>query len=360
MKNVLRLFFSVVVGLHLVANAYSSSLDEQLVTAIQSGDLDQLVALLDPDVDIDKSIDKEGTLLQISSKAGQLAIAQHLVAQNASVNAVNDQEKRSPLQIAVELQDVALVNFLISNYANPNSMDKRGRTPLFQAIKADSSELRQLLIANGADVNIRDGKGWTPYLFAIVNRNKSALNELTANGAIIDQSTAKTLAEKGFCGQCHSDKGPGITRAKHAPHLASQYAEYTAKQLDDYRIGNRENSRMTDQVKYLGDELIQELALYYEKLPRAESQSQADQDTLDRGKTLFLESCSTCHGVDGVATMNTLTPALSALNALYTSNQLTDFRNGTRANDPGQEMRQVTKNLTDEQISDLAEYIQSL
>ena len=148
-------------------------------------------------------------LLQIASKAGQLVIAKHLVAKNASVNAVNDQEKRSPLHIAVELKNVALVSFLMSNDANPSSFDKRGRTPLFQAIKLDSSELRQLLIDNGADVNISDGKGWTPYLFAIVNRNKSALDELAANGAVIDQSTAKMFAEKGFCGQCHSDKGPG-------------------------------------------------------------------------------------------------------------------------------------------------------
>ena len=102
MKLLSRKLITAVFLLHLGANAYSKTLQEQGVQAIEAGDLDQLTSLMNTGLNVDRPIDKKGTLLQISIFEEQVGIAHYLITQEADVNAMNEQEHRSPLHIATE------------------------------------------------------------------------------------------------------------------------------------------------------------------------------------------------------------------------------------------------------------------
>jgi cytochrome c553 len=66
--------------------------------------------------------------------------------------------------------------------------------------------------------------------------------------------------------------------------------------------------------------------------------------------------CKTCHGIDGIAKIP-IAPNLAGESQIYLEKQLKAFRSGKRENEM---MSVVTKNLTDQQISDLAAWYESI
>lgn len=66
--------------------------------------------------------------------------------------------------------------------------------------------------------------------------------------------------------------------------------------------------------------------------------------------------CKTCHGLDGIAKIP-IAPNLAGESQIYIEKQLKAFRSGKRENEM---MSVVAKNLTDQQISDLAAWYESI
>lgn len=66
--------------------------------------------------------------------------------------------------------------------------------------------------------------------------------------------------------------------------------------------------------------------------------------------------CQTCHGIDGIARIP-LAPHLAGESEIYLQTQLKAFRSGKREDEM---MKVVAKNLTDEQIADLAAWYASI
>jgi len=66
--------------------------------------------------------------------------------------------------------------------------------------------------------------------------------------------------------------------------------------------------------------------------------------------------CRTCHGPNGIATLPDA-PNLAGQNPVYVERALKEYRSGTRRN---QVMSVAAKNLTDEDIRDLATYYASI
>ncbi|PXX93600.1 cytochrome C554 [Marinobacter vulgaris] len=75
----------------------------------------------------------------------------------------------------------------------------------------------------------------------------------------------------------------------------------------------------------------------------------------EEGRKLAAQ-CKTCHGLDGIAKIP-VAPHLAGESQIYIEKQLKAFRSGKRENDM---MSVVAKNLTDQQISDLAAWYQSI
>lgn len=76
------------------------------------------------------------------------------------------------------------------------------------------------------------------------------------------------------------------------------------------------------------------------------------------GKTIALQVCSNCHGVNGVSTSPTF-PKLAGQQKEYLVDQLTDFKSHTRADPNAQRFMWGFTHLTDMQIDELATYFSS-
>ncbi len=69
---------------------------------------------------------------------------------------------KTPLQQAIEIGDLTLVQWLLSHGANIDGGDANGTTPLATAVREGQIRLAQLLIEAGASPHLRDLHGQTP------------------------------------------------------------------------------------------------------------------------------------------------------------------------------------------------------
>src|SRR5215469_11426347 len=76
------------------------------------------------------------------------------------------------------------------------------------------------------------------------------------------------------------------------------------------------------------------------------------------GKTIALQVCSNCHGVNGVSEAPTF-PKLAGQRKEYLVDQLTDFKSHARSDPNAQRFMWGFTNLTDKQIDELATYFSS-
>lgn len=164
------------------------------------------------------------------------------------------------------------------------------------------------------------------------------------------------------CAYCH--ELDGNSRTERLPRLAGQRAEYLAKQLRDFRGGQRPSS-MQATAELLSDGDIAEAAGHFSKQPvrvapadgpRSDS-ALAVRLHQEGDKTRQLRACAGCHGRDGEG--RGATPRLAGQHAAYLETQLAELRRGKRANDDGV-MHAVAANLTGAEAKALASYFASL
>lgn len=165
-----------------------------------------------------------------------------------------------------------------------------------------------------------------------------------------------TLAQR--CAICH---GPtGISRAD-SPNLAGQYASVIYKELVDFRSGARVNAVMTPFATNLSDRDIDDLAAYYAYLPRLPAFHPVEQ--LPKPRVVIygapvrgVAPCGSCHGsLDN----KTGSPWLEGQSEAYLKAQLRAFAAGQRNNDISQQMRNIARAMTSEEIDQAAAYYAS-
>ncbi|MEM7636047.1 MAG: cytochrome c [Pseudomonadota bacterium] len=74
------------------------------------------------------------------------------------------------------------------------------------------------------------------------------------------------------------------------------------------------------------------------------------------GRSIAKKKCQICHGIDGIAKIP-IAPHLAGESQIYLETQLKAFRSGKRKNEM---MSVVSKSLTDEEITNLAEWYNSI
>jgi cytochrome c553 len=165
-----------------------------------------------------------------------------------------------------------------------------------------------------------------------------------------------TLAQQ--CAICH---GPtGVSRAD-SPNLAGQYPAVIYKELKDFQAGARVNAIMTPFALHLSDQDMIDLASYYAYLPRLPAYHPASAVPLPRivinGAPLRnIAPCGSCHGaLDNKAG----SPWLEGQSAVYIKSQLQAFASGERRNDISEQMRNVARRMTPEEIEEAAQYYAS-
>ena len=157
--------------------------------AVSSGDINQVYALISPELAIDAKDASDMTAIQLPIRDDNPDIVKLLINSGADVNIGSTRLKFTPLQIAARKGDAELVNLLIDSGAVVNLPNHEGTSALHYAARSGKNETVELLIANGAEVNIKDSEDFTPLHNAAWNGHLETVELLVSNGADFNLAT---------------------------------------------------------------------------------------------------------------------------------------------------------------------------
>jgi cytochrome c553 len=165
-----------------------------------------------------------------------------------------------------------------------------------------------------------------------------------------------TLAQR--CAICH---GPQGVSDANSPNLAGQFAAVTYKELNDFKTGARVNVVMSPFAATMSNQDMLDVAAYYAYLPRVPSSNldpriAAPQIVTTGAPMRNIAPCGSCHGdIDNKAG----SPWLGGQSTVYIKAQLQAFASGTRRNDISQQMRNIARQMTAEEIDQVARYYEA-
>lgn len=177
------------------------------------------------------------------------------------------------------------------------------------------------------------------------------------------------------CKTCHGEKGLGDD-AMGTPRLAGQGFNFLVKQLEDFASDKRKDTTMfimNTNAKGLSPEDRRNVAAFVASLegPNKGSDLAAVKELGSvpvgvryLGKSIVqygapdrkIPACRSCHGYNGRGAFPVY-PRLANQKYVYLVNQLKKWRDGSRANDPMEQMQNVAKHLSDEDIYNVATFM---
>jgi cytochrome c553 len=178
--------------------------------------------------------------------------------------------------------------------------------------------------------------------------------------------SAQTLAQQ-VCSNCHGLTGNATS--PNFPNLASQTEPYTEAQLNGFKSHGRHDPAgfeyMWGLSRSLTAQQISGLATYYANQAQTPQAIEGNRSRLEAGKTVFelgvpdksIPPCVSCHGALGRG--NSIFPRLAGQHADYLVKQLVVFQR-TDDRPEGSIMKTVAHELTQQNIDDVAAYLQSL
>jgi ankyrin repeat protein len=123
--------------------------------------------------------------LLIAIQEGQTREVESLLGDGADPNETTD--KGMPLLSYASLKGgEAVAAALVEGGADLEAKDQTGATALMYAAQFDRDDIVTALIEAGADVNAADNLGWTPLIRAVIGGNIEAVNALMDAGADVN------------------------------------------------------------------------------------------------------------------------------------------------------------------------------
>jgi len=238
---------------------------------------------------------------------------------------------------------------------------------LMSAMAANLSEQDMADLAAYFSALPRDGK----VVAATDSANGSAPAPVAGNVDIIASTPAAAIfkgnvaagkTKSATCAACHGADGNALIPMY--PSLAGQSANYLAKQLSEFKSGDRKDPVMAGMAAALSEEDMHDLAAFF-----AVQEAKAGQgEGSDIGQKLYFSgdaskgvtACIACHGVKGKGMQQAGFPNIAGQSNDYLKKQLGMFRDGTRHNDNNGIMRNIAIKLSDKDIEELAKYMSSL
>ncbi|KAM0196841.1 hypothetical protein ACHAPI_005722 [Fusarium lateritium] len=143
-------------------------------------------------LDINSRTKRNETPLHWAVVHGQREFAELLISQQADLK-VQNEDKMTPLHIAVEKYDSDMIYLLLSTtHIDLELADIKGYTPLIIAVRKGNAKLVQKLLRLGAKTESEDGHGWTAMRWAaqlgyrmvieILVRYKASVSSPTKDG----------------------------------------------------------------------------------------------------------------------------------------------------------------------------------
>jgi len=200
-----------------------------------------------------------------------------------------------------------------------------------------------------------------PAVFALVALAVAACGGTDPEIGGVTSTVAGTLH---ICEACHGRDGRSISPT--FPRLAGQQKDYIVEQLKAYRDKTRADPHaptyMWGPAARLSDPTIDAIADYYSSHNPVAGEPGTSPE-IAAGKTIFTDgipsesvpACAACHGEH--AEGNGPIPRLAGQHQDYLTRQLEAFASMERANEI---MREISKDMTAEQISEVTAYLATL
>ena len=181
---------------------------------------------------------------------------------------------------------------------------------------------------------------------------------IATNAVQADEAVAKKIVS-GVCFLCHGMQGESNSEV--FPRLAGQHWEYTAKQLAQFKSGERKSTAMAGMTAKLSADEMVALGKYFESITLSPEPAK-DAGLAAVGQYVFqsgnkfsgVPACASCHGKEALGTSQL--PRLAGQNAVYIETQLKSFGTRTRTNDNAV-MHSIVERMTPLEMAAVAEYV---
>jgi len=169
------------------------------------------------------------------------------------------------------------------------------------------------------------------------------------------------------CAGCHGKQGEGSRQNEYYPRIAGKPPEYLFRQLVNFRDGRRSYPQMVYFTRYLSDDYLREIAVYYSKMTPpfpTPIQPSATKDALTRGEQLVrngdqakgIPACASCHG-KALTGMLPGVPGLVGLYPDYINGQLGAWRSGLRRASEPDCMARIAQRMNGSDSAAVAAYL---
>jgi cytochrome c553 len=199
---------------------------------------------------------------------------------------------------------------------------------------------------------------------AIVIGTAAALTGL--DGVAQEGSVEAGQAKSATCAACHGADGNSVT--PEWPSLAGQHPDYTVKQLQAYKNGERQDPGMVGFAATLSDEDMWDIAAFY--AAQTLTPKGAAPDLITRGQEIYrggvpdrgIPACIACHGPGGNGNYLAAYPRIGGQHSTYMLNTMREYAAGTRRSDTeyNQMMRNVAELLLEDELRAVTSYAQGL
>jgi ankyrin repeat protein len=123
--------------------------------ASESGNLSQVIALLEQGAKLNAEDNDEKTPLHLAAQSGEKAVVRYLLKMGADVHGA-DSDHQQALHLAAQRGHEEVIFCLLLGGANINARDASGRTALHNAVVNGHEQVLKVLVKEGADLNITD------------------------------------------------------------------------------------------------------------------------------------------------------------------------------------------------------------
>ena len=179
---------------------------------------------------------------------------------------------------------------------------------------------------------------------------------VVVSASVVRAEDAKIAEKAAVCATCHGEKGVPIDKI--TPIIWGQKEGYLYLQLRDFKSGARKHDIMNAVVADFSKEDIQALAAYFTEKPWPDlQQKSAPKDVADKAIAANVSvGCTGCHLGEwqGDATV----PRLAGQQRDYMDKTIEEFRERTRANNPG--MSDLMNAAVPDDLAALAQYTAGL
>ncbi len=162
---------------------------DEIHDAVRGGNLEKVRTLLETHSEWLNSADQNRkTPLHLALESGHINIARHLIDQGADIN-LKDADRAAPLHNAAYLGNLEMVDLLLKKGATSiNEGNYREQKPLHLACEKGHPKVVTRLLDAGADIEARDSLGRTPLMVTSVSKNMEVVGVLVRRNADINAS----------------------------------------------------------------------------------------------------------------------------------------------------------------------------